>query len=211
MAVAAKNTEAGKVYRPTRDTSRAGCGECRADPGCRAARLPLVAKPRPAIQPDGTVHRSPAGDARTEEQGREAEAESDVIASAGSAADGGATSGIGTRETHVADPGVSSTDPSGIRRLTHMLYLVAATFGRTNNAMAMQDMLDDAHSWYRFAPTSWVICSNEQASVWVQRLSDLVKPGGTLFVTRLHPKDRQGWMSGEFWSWMSEHASHWNY
>lgn len=91
-----------------------------------------------------------------------------------------------------------------------MLYLVGVIPGpkHTTDVKGIQDELNAAHSWYRYAPTAWIICTNEQASVWSQRLRPLLIPDGNVLIARLDPDDRQGWMENEFWAWFREHAAH---
>lgn len=89
-----------------------------------------------------------------------------------------------------------------------MLYVVVMTSDPMVNAASVQSYMTTAHSWYRFAPTSWVICTHEGAQSWSDRLGVFVKPKGNLFVSRLDPSDRQGWMANEFWDWVRLHASH---
>ena len=61
-------------------------------------------------------------------------------------------------------------------------------------------------AWYRIAPSAWIIQSGADAGTWVDHLSSLVKPGGTMFVSRLNTQDHQGWMDEKFWDWFNQHS-----
>ena len=72
-----------------------------------------------------------------------------------------------------------------------------------------QQALNQAHSWYRVTPTSWLICSpDEDADIWVERLTVLTRPGGALFISALNVTDYRGWMPHEFWIWWNNHQAH---
>ena len=87
-----------------------------------------------------------------------------------------------------------------------MLYLVAVSANPGTDLLKVQKVLDAAHSWHRVTGTLWVICTNESSSVWTDRLTPFTRPSGSLFIGKLDPTDRQGWMSTAFWKWMNEHA-----
>lgn len=89
-----------------------------------------------------------------------------------------------------------------------MLYVVVMTLNPGVTINDAQAAMQPAHSWYRCTQTSWVICSNENAQIWVGRLMPHCQPQGTLFVSRLNPADHQGYMTQEFWNWWNLHRAH---
>lgn len=89
-----------------------------------------------------------------------------------------------------------------------MLYLVAATLNPGVHLDEVQGLLNHGHSWFRFSATSWVVCTNEVALVWSNRLAPVVRPHGTVLICRLDVTDRFGWMTQEFWGWFDQHAGH---
>ncbi len=89
-----------------------------------------------------------------------------------------------------------------------MLYLVTMTLNPGVTINDVQSAMQPAHSWYRCTPTSWVVCTRENATAWANRLMPYTQPQGTLFVCRLLPTDHQGWMTQEFWNWWNLHVGH---
>ena len=86
-----------------------------------------------------------------------------------------------------------------------MLYVVVLSAIPAVDVNRVQNVLGPAHSWYRIAPNSWVICTGEPAAAWNARLSPFVKPNGSIVIFRLDTTDRQGWIQQKFWEWVREH------
>jgi len=104
----------------------------------------------------------------------------------------------------VTDPGaVGAKRPTGH---CATLYVVTAMLNPGVTVDAVQSSLNIAHSWYRINITSWVICTNEDATTWSNRLTVFVRPHGSVFICRIDLLDRFGWMTNDFWTWLSAHA-----
>lgn len=88
-----------------------------------------------------------------------------------------------------------------------ILYTVTATLSPGLSILDVQAVLAPAVSWYRIAQNSWVIASWEPAETWWARLRPLVHPSGRIFICRLVPTDKQGWMDQPFWDWMNLHGT----
>lgn len=88
------------------------------------------------------------------------------------------------------------------------LYIVSLVPNPGVGPLDVQGLLDRAHSWYRFSNMNWVVCTHESAETWTTRLRQFADPQGTLFICRLDPVDRQGWMPKDFWQWIRDHR--WN-
>jgi len=68
----------------------------------------------------------------------------------------------------------------------------------------VQNALTNEIQWYRIANNVWVV-HTVQPSTWLfARLSSLANPSGTLLITVLDPRDRQGWMPKAFWDWLTQ-------
>jgi len=78
--------------------------------------------------------------------------------------------------------------------------------GRVDVAGVQVILNQFAINWYRFAPTSWVIITLEDAATWTARLRPSAEAieGGFLFICRLDLADRQGWMPEKFWNWLRQ-------
>jgi len=84
-----------------------------------------------------------------------------------------------------------------------MLYLVMVPPQHNASPAAVQSVLQPAHSWYRFSPSSWLICTEEPAVVWSQRLAQY----GIHFIARFDAAEYQGSMPQEFWDWLQAHPA----
>lgn len=62
--------------------------------------------------------------------------------------------------------------------------------------------MDTAVDWFRYSKFNWIVWTTSDAAKWAERLSELVKPDGTLFICRLDVSDRRGWMDKSFWTWL---------
>ncbi len=58
-----------------------------------------------------------------------------------------------------------------------------------------------ALDWYRYAPNSWVVKSNQTVQKWQDRLLKHVEPDGVLLILKIDQTGRQGWISKKFWEW----------
>jgi hypothetical protein len=89
-----------------------------------------------------------------------------------------------------------------------MLYIVSVTsFGVGSDANTFQAALQPANSWYRLSAMAWIICTDENAGTWSNRLR-LANANGQLFICQLNPADRHGWMVPDFWTWFDSHVAH---
>ncbi len=97
-----------------------------------------------------------------------------------------------------------------------MVYLVVintkpgVTLQNVQNALAGLD-------WYRIAPNAWAVYApalpwgpylppemkQEDSATITERLSALVKPGGSVLVSKLDLSDHQGLMEQPFWTWIN--------
>jgi hypothetical protein len=88
-----------------------------------------------------------------------------------------------------------------------MLYLVEMHPSGAVNVDAVQEIMNQQKNWYRFAPTSWVVVT--RPNVGARTLRDQLRPllpevAGKLFVIKLDPSDREGWMPRKFWDWLRQ-------
>lgn len=86
-----------------------------------------------------------------------------------------------------------------------MLYVVVLNLNPGLGVENVRQRLGAAHSWYRFHPTAWILCTDQTTDFWSQRLRPLVQPHGSAFICQLDLNNRQGWQNPAFWDWMNEH------
>lgn len=64
---------------------------------------------------------------------------------------------------------------------------------------------DLAKDWIRYDDCCWLVHSTSDAAKWYARLGDLVKAHkGNVFIIKVDPSDRQGWMPRSVWKWLRE-------
>lgn len=81
-------------------------------------------------------------------------------------------------------------------------YLVSLIPNEGVSVKQVQEELNKAHDWYRFADNSWIIVTSKSVAIWHRRLSPYAGGDGQVFVCELDIKNRQGWMSNRFWKWL---------
>ncbi len=67
----------------------------------------------------------------------------------------------------------------------------------------IEKKLDIAIDWFRYDPKNWIIFTSSDEDKWFERLKSFVQNGGQLFICRFDISSRNGWMSKEFWDWIS--------
>lgn len=66
----------------------------------------------------------------------------------------------------------------------------------------VEKVLNRAKDWFRYGPGLYVLYTNSSTATWKERLIDLVKPGGNLFIVKIEMQERKGFMSDQFWEWI---------
>lgn len=66
----------------------------------------------------------------------------------------------------------------------------------------VEAVLNRAKDWFRYGPGIYIVYTKLDVAKWKERLIDLVKPGGSLFVAKLEIQERKGFMTDRFWRWI---------
>ena len=66
----------------------------------------------------------------------------------------------------------------------------------------IEEKLNKALDWFRYYVNIYVVYTTSDVDTWYERLEELVKPDGSLFICKLDIKSRQGWMTKKFWEWI---------
>jgi hypothetical protein len=85
---------------------------------------------------------------------------------------------------------------------TANFYMIYIERGKEITYEQVKTKMNLANDWYRIRPELWIVYSTSDEEKWYSRLSPLVKESGSLFINKLDPESRQGWMSKDFWSWI---------
>lgn len=66
----------------------------------------------------------------------------------------------------------------------------------------LESKLNIALDWFRYNRGVYVLYTTTAAETWKERLIDLVKPDGALFIAPLDMTEFKGWMTKDFWEWI---------
>ena len=66
----------------------------------------------------------------------------------------------------------------------------------------VQVALSNDIQWFRIANNVWVVHTIYGSDWLFNRLIGLANPSGALFISRLNPEDRRGWLDKRFWDWI---------
>ena len=71
---------------------------------------------------------------------------------------------------------------------------------------AIEELLDRAKDWFRYAPNCWIIYTAQDAKYWSDKLRGLPGMEGhaTMLLVEINPEKRAGWMPKSFWKWLKE-------
>lgn len=83
-------------------------------------------------------------------------------------------------------------------------YLVHIVLSKDITIESLKTQMDKALDWYRIGDETWIVYTSKDAAAWHTRLTPLVKPDGSVFISRLDLEDRNGWMKKDFWRWLKK-------
>lgn len=66
------------------------------------------------------------------------------------------------------------------------------------------EQLNKALDWIRLTPTSWLLFTSKDAKAWYARFRR-VSAKGRVFITRVDPSDRSGFVSRSVWEFIDKH------
>lgn len=70
---------------------------------------------------------------------------------------------------------------------------------------ALEQRLNTALNWIRYGEQCWLVHTTGDAAKWYEKLAPIVKArGGYLFIVKLDPTQRQGWMPKSVWKWIKD-------
>ena len=84
-------------------------------------------------------------------------------------------------------------------------FLIAAFNygGDANGRDQIQETVEGALDWYRFAPHGWVLWTNRiPRKTWYKRIHPKITENTTFLICELNADSRQGWMQKDFWEWL---------
>lgn len=85
---------------------------------------------------------------------------------------------------------------------TAHFYIIHIVRDKTATYEQVEEKMNLANDWYRLKSDLWIVYSTSDEEKWYSRLGPLAKETGSLFICKLDPTARQGWMENEFWAWM---------
>lgn len=90
------------------------------------------------------------------------------------------------------------------------LYIVVLNVNPGLTVVDVQQRIEGL-AWFRISPNVWVVQLEVGTSISVlnDALVGLVQPSGSLFISKLDIRERQGWMGQQFWDWINARARRW--
>jgi len=61
-----------------------------------------------------------------------------------------------------------------------------------------------ALDWFRYDRNCYVVYSTSDTDKWLERLKPLFYPKGRVFISELNIRNRNGWMTKDFWDWLKK-------
>jgi hypothetical protein len=71
----------------------------------------------------------------------------------------------------------------------------------------LKPVFDKAVDWYRYAPNCWIVWTSSSAERWYERLRPYIKDDDSMFIVKIDPSERQGWLSTSIWEWLNKHEA----
>jgi hypothetical protein len=74
---------------------------------------------------------------------------------------------------------------------------------------AIEEVLNKAKNWYRYAPNCWVIYTSKDASIWSERLRAIpgMEDHAAFFICEINNANRSGWLTANFWDWFKKYGA----
>lgn len=87
------------------------------------------------------------------------------------------------------------------------LYHITVFFDNFNEERDLATTFNEAEDWLRYAPSCWIVATDESAFLWYKRLKEVVGSGGNIFITALTPDvEKAGLLRRNVWQWMNKHG-----
>ena len=86
-------------------------------------------------------------------------------------------------------------------------YMIFIDRNKDSNYENVKEKMNLAIDWYRIRENLWIVYTTSDQFKWYERLKNLVKNDGHVFICLLDIHQRQGWMKNKFWSWLKKDRS----
>jgi hypothetical protein len=70
----------------------------------------------------------------------------------------------------------------------------------------IENVLNKAKDWFRYAPNCWLIYTNRDAETWGKRIQEIqgMEENTSFFLCELRIDKRYGWLSDSAWKWIKK-------
>jgi hypothetical protein len=76
--------------------------------------------------------------------------------------------------------------------------------GRDPPSAAIQEILEKALDWVKYAPNCYLIYSLKDEDVWFRRLRKVLDEADSIFVVEVVIENRKGWLPRRVWNWINK-------
>jgi hypothetical protein len=92
--------------------------------------------------------------------------------------------------------------------MTARFLLVSFNFeGREPPYAKIQESLNNAIDWVRYAPNCYLLYTTTDVPSWYSRLKEIVHADDSIFVVEINLTNRQGWLPKMVWEWIAKDRS----
>jgi hypothetical protein len=74
---------------------------------------------------------------------------------------------------------------------------------------AIEEVLNKATDWFRYAPNCWIVYTKNSPNVWKDRLRKIpnMDDGTSFFICELNIDNRSGWIRQTAWDWINKNRA----
>lgn len=69
---------------------------------------------------------------------------------------------------------------------------------------ALEQKLNLAIDWYRYETGLYVVYTTSTVEKWQERLLNIVRDDGRMFICEFQISTKNGWMNKDFWDWIKK-------
>jgi hypothetical protein len=79
--------------------------------------------------------------------------------------------------------------------------------GRDSPYAPLQEQLNNALDWVRYAPNCYILYTTTDAQTWYSRLKAIVHADDSILIVEINLTNRQGWLPKYVWDWINKDRS----
>ena len=69
---------------------------------------------------------------------------------------------------------------------------------------SLHNTIKSADSWWHYLESTWLIKTNQDPSVWTDKIKRVIDPNDYLFIVDISGKSYNGWLPQKAWDWINQ-------